>query len=464
MKRTSKLIALLVALSVSTSLFAGCGDKTESSSAGTSTASASVSSESTSKEPVVIKYAGKTGDSTNEQTQALFKFIEEGMAERGMPVKMEAIEIPGENVENEKKLVISLMAGDKMDLLYLNTSTGIKYSKAKLIMPIDDLVKESNYDIEGIYGSTAKKFDDKLYMIPTFKDVHVTLYNKKMFDDAGIAYPDNATWTWDKYVEAAKKLTNSSKGKWGSFMIYDWDPYPTFIAKQKKVPVYKEDGTSNFDDAGWAETFKFCADLGNVQKVQPDVLTSKSKSLPFDSFISTDNYGLFTVGNWFLTTAADRSKYPRDWNMGIAIMPQVKAGEKVTLGITGGWGIPITASHSKEAFEILKFLGEDEWKFYKRIPARVNLTAEEQEEALKSMVDSLKDDGITKEELVAAIMDPALDVVDEKIFGVGGSVMNTTLIPQTLEMYATGQSSLEDAMKNLKEKADKAIKDDNSAK
>ena len=42
----------------------------------------------------------------------------------------------------------------------------------------------------------------------------VVYYNKKMFDDAGIAYPSDG-WTWTEFQEIAQKLTDKSKKQYG---------------------------------------------------------------------------------------------------------------------------------------------------------------------------------------------------------------------------------------------------------
>ena len=56
-------------------------------------------------------------------------------------------------------------------------------------------------DIKEMY-----QYDGKTYAVPKDIDTIALWYNKDMFDEAGIAYPDD-TWTWDDLYDAAVKLT-----------------------------------------------------------------------------------------------------------------------------------------------------------------------------------------------------------------------------------------------------------------
>ena len=55
----------------------------------------------------------------------------------------------------------------------------------------------------------AATVDGKIIGLPALVDNLALVYNKKLFDAAGVAYP-TATWTWDDFRTAAKKLTDAS--------------------------------------------------------------------------------------------------------------------------------------------------------------------------------------------------------------------------------------------------------------
>ncbi|MFG2037211.1 ABC transporter substrate-binding protein [Dactylosporangium sp. NPDC048998] len=58
-------------------------------------------------------------------------------------------------------------------------------------------------------------YEGKVIGVPALVDNLALIYNKKLFDDAGVAYPTDQ-WSWEDYRTAAKKLTNPAKNVYGS--------------------------------------------------------------------------------------------------------------------------------------------------------------------------------------------------------------------------------------------------------
>src|SRR5665647_2790187 len=56
--------------------------------------------------------------------------------------------------------------------------------------------------------------DGKIFGMPKDVDAVGLWYNKKLFTDAGVKFPD-ASWTWDDLTAAAQKLTEPAKGIYG---------------------------------------------------------------------------------------------------------------------------------------------------------------------------------------------------------------------------------------------------------
>ena len=108
----------------------------------------------------------------------------------------------------------------------------------------------------------------------------------RIFDNTGVPYP-KAPWTWDNYVDTAKKLTDRDKGIWGSYFVLDWEYYYYMIAGQRNVSGYKTPGLSNYDDPSFRESLKFIHDLGEVDKVQPTFKEYKAKKLTWDTWAAT---------------------------------------------------------------------------------------------------------------------------------------------------------------------------------
>ena len=62
---------------------------------------------------------------------------------------------------------------------------------------------------------TVATSEGKVIGVPALVDNLALIYNKKLFDAAGQAYPTD-DWTWEQFREAAKKLTDPATGTYGT--------------------------------------------------------------------------------------------------------------------------------------------------------------------------------------------------------------------------------------------------------
>jgi multiple sugar transport system substrate-binding protein len=66
----------------------------------------------------------------------------------------------------------------------------------------------------------AVQVGPKIIGVPALVDNLALVYNKKLFDQAGIPHP-TASWTWDDFRAAAKALTNASQKQFGWAYVND---------------------------------------------------------------------------------------------------------------------------------------------------------------------------------------------------------------------------------------------------
>ena len=92
-----------------------------------------------------------------------------------------------------------------------------------VIAPLDDLIDAAGYDLSQHYPATitGATLNGQIYGIPELAHPGRTglFYNKTLFDEAGVDYPDD-TWTYDDLLAAAIELTNPDELRWG-FMDAD---------------------------------------------------------------------------------------------------------------------------------------------------------------------------------------------------------------------------------------------------
>lgn len=456
--KMTKLMAVMLAFVLVASLFTGCGTDKAASGNTTKTATskaAGASGSQTAKDPVTISMFIQ--QNAIDMWGAKLKEQFEGI---NPDIKIE-FNILAEGVDSFNKMDMAVMSGDKTDVVLLqNPNHYSKYVSGKLLMPLNDIAKAANYDMDKVYGGYMKKYEnDTVYWLPDAVTMNIVYYNKKIFDDAGVPYP-TGNWTWDDYTEIAKKLTDTSKGIYGSLMELDWEYYNYILANQQKASAYKQDGTSNFDDPAWANSLKWLKELSDVHKIQPSRPEFVAKKLQFDSFM-TGKFGMEMIGTWFLGIAQDSEKYPRDWKIGVCAPPGNEGGKNI-LSAGGGFGISNNSKYPNEAFKVIAYLCENEYKENGGVtPARVDVSKEDLLKALASTAEKLNGD-VTAEDIYNAAYPAHLGVANEKIIGTASSQIND-LYNKEAEKYLFGNQTLEETMKNIKTKADDFIAKEQSA-
>ena len=118
------------------------------------------------------------------------------------------------------KLDTAIAAGKQPDL---SVYPGIDHIRAGLITPLDDLMVEEGIDLSTYVPAIVEPgddnscaFGDHLYCMGTFAGSVQMLYNKDLFDAAGIPHPEPyPPMTPDEFVDIACQLTDAENQVWG---------------------------------------------------------------------------------------------------------------------------------------------------------------------------------------------------------------------------------------------------------
>ncbi len=188
---------LLVALLLGTLVFTGCG-----SSEGTEEGSGS---ESTGDVEITLWHGFPT-----EKADYLQKMADEYCEQtEGVTITTEFVAASEDILP---KVQTALMNDTQPDILWGAPSmTGVLATSGKLVDLTDTISEEWRSDIpEGLWD--AGKFEGKTYSVPVEAGTLVLIYNKDMFEEAGI---ENAPTTWEELYDTAEALTTGDrKGIW----------------------------------------------------------------------------------------------------------------------------------------------------------------------------------------------------------------------------------------------------------
>lgn len=116
------------------------------------------------------------------------------------------------------KLEAAAKSNSLPDIFWMHSNQMYTYADAGILADCTDIVDEADYAETAV--ENAKGSDGKIYGVPKDKDTVALLYNKELFDQAGVGYP-TADWTWDD-LESASQAIYDKTGKYG-YMAYSHD-------------------------------------------------------------------------------------------------------------------------------------------------------------------------------------------------------------------------------------------------
>lgn len=237
------------------------------------------------------------------------------------------------DAEYTTKLQILLATGTGPDII-TTTSLTPKLLEQKRLLDLTDLVKADPVMMD------AKKFiqagwdvyrfnTGKIYGVYSGADTHLLYYNKDLFDKAGVGYP-TADWTWDNFLDAAKKLTIVEGDKtvqWGtalSILVASWGMSNLVWEEGGDIvdqrPFYSK---LTLNNEPTIKVLKFIQDLVHVHKVAPS--PSQATALGEQAGFESGKVAMVLDGGWSIQSRKAITAFKWD----VAVLPK---------GADGFWG------------------------------------------------------------------------------------------------------------------------------
>ncbi|MCL2515648.1 MAG: extracellular solute-binding protein [Microbacteriaceae bacterium] len=167
---------------------------------------------------------------------------------------------PGEWATYWTKLSTQVAGGTAPDIIQMDQAYIAEYGGRGALL---DLSKVATIDTAPLKSTLAAgTLNGKLYGIPTGNNAYAIGANKTLFDKAGVALPDDKTWTWDDFLSICHQLTQGSGGK---FRGTNW-----FGADQElKIWLYQNGGEQLYTASGklGASTDNLTSFFAFVQKL-----------------------------------------------------------------------------------------------------------------------------------------------------------------------------------------------------
>lgn len=214
------------------------------------------------------------------------------------------IELDIMNISNftdyTQRLLAMIAGGVAPDVMMIGGEWFPSYIVGGALMPLESLIEQDpTFDLDDYFESVLSYhyWDDKLYGLPKDYNVTVLYYNRNLFDQAGLTYP-NEDWTWDDLLHSAEKLTVRSGRRttqWGySPQSHNMaaDLYFTFQNDGQMFDDYLHPTRCTMTDPAVVEAITFLHDLINKYEVAPSTTV----------FATQNARDMFTAGRLAMLT------------------------------------------------------------------------------------------------------------------------------------------------------------------
>lgn len=371
-----KLISLLLTGVLTASLLAGCGSTdnsaaSENTAAAEETASAEEAQEAvdlagteTTEEAVEITYANFNASGGNEETlQKMYEAFHEEYP--NITVNIETIGYDDYFTQMQTRVA----GGTAPDCYELNIENFAAYANKGVLAELTG-IDTSGYNATAL---NAFSVNGKQYGVPgNFSNV-VLIYNKDLFDQAGVAYPTD-DWTWDDAMDACEKISALGDDIYGIYQPITFNEFFK-VAAQYGGGVLNADKTEftiNSEENLKAATMM----ISKVTDTNVQPTEAQMGGMGDWDLFESGRLGMIPTGIWAFNTFADAC----DFNWDICVEPG--GTQKATHFFSNALVVNADSDKKKAAATWINWLASSDTSAQMRIDAGWDLPAISNEEVL----------------------------------------------------------------------------------
>ena len=302
--------------------------------------------------PIVLRVG--TGDSGEGLTphQEIIRRFEE--ANPDIKVQLE----PVSGNDYYARLLTQIAANDAPDIMNIGDDAVPQFVMADAFLALDEFITSEDGLDTSVYlpGLLAPgQWDGQQWFLPKDYSPLGVYYNKLIFDEYGVAYPE-AGWTWDDLVTTAQALTVDKDGDgttdtWGIQLPGPWTTGFEYWVGAAGGSLISEDGTSfigYMDSPETTAAVQFYQDMYHTLKIAPppaDMSAFGGGNSEFDN----GQAAMRIFGRW------PQSGMLENPNIDLGVVGTPSGAVDANVLFWGGFGIFSGTEHPDAAWRFLKF-------------------------------------------------------------------------------------------------------------
>lgn len=283
-----------------------------------------------------------TWNNSPEAIREEARIFEEFYDETGIAVEM--VHTSWEDY-NERFMTMAA-GGNAPDLMWIQPSGFAPFANNDLLMNIEDQMNDLDLDefLPGVLE--LGQVEGTQYGLIRDRSSTFIAYNKDMFDEAGVDYPE-PDWSHEDFIDISEQLTVMDGDRVVQFAHEDFFMKES-LAVFGATLMDPETAAVTFDSPASLEAFQWRSDLINEYNVVPTGAQSEGLS---NMFIS-ETAAMRMAGPWNWIEFEENG----DFNWDIVPLPQANEDAFQPANYLP-IGISASTDHPDESWELLKFLG-----------------------------------------------------------------------------------------------------------
>lgn len=263
-----------------------------------------------------------------------------------------------------QQFLSAVASGKPPELIYASRDQLGTFASRGAIVPLDDCISGeqiplSDYRKPAVSQST---FAGKVYGVPEFNQVEITMANSKLLSAAGLSLGDVDGSDWSKVTDASKKLTKNDGGKLSVIGFDSKLPefLPIWAHSNGASPVSDDGRKAQLDSPKMVEALEFAA---NIYKDEGGFSAVKSFRDSADFFgkgnqFASNSLGAMPMEQWYVNILSDVSpSAPVDFTT-----IKTKDGSPTSYATGSAWAIPANSANPQAACRFIRNMtSTDAW-------------------------------------------------------------------------------------------------------
>ncbi|KNH17283.1 ABC transporter substrate-binding protein [Arthrobacter sp. ZBG10] len=347
------------------------------------------------------------------------------------------------------KLATRFAGGNPPDVLNMANRSLLEYAQRGTLADVKSL---DGVNLDKVPQTILGRgeVDGKLYGVATGVTTIGMVVNKAITDEAGVAIPDDKTWSWEDYAKFATEITQKTGGKvYGAGYDVATETGPILLARQRGEDFYTEDNKLGVSAETIEKWFQYSVDLRTAGGYPPAGFFEQIGGSPAQSYLAKGTVAsqIIPINNFKAYNEAAGGKVV------LLRMPGETTEERRGYSADPSmlWSVAAKSKHPEEAAKLLDFLINDAEGAAQTLTQRGVPINPDVADSIKSQ---LGPDDTAFVDLVAAIQEDELPAA--YVYPKGASVVADTLKQLATEVEF-GRVTPADAAKTFIEKSNAAI-------